>query len=495
MLFEEKLMIRSSSGLILENSSFIVSLYHREPSRVILSVPHDCLPAEYSPGYFEYRKTGSNLADLNVWILASDMIIHALEQGGHTIDAIRFLLPRAYVDVNRRKFEGKAFADCKLENVYGLYFSRLSRLIDRSVKRFGAENILFLDLHGFSNQPKIAPENGFDLVLGTANRRTIRSGDEVDISLGSFLEQCGYTVFLPREESVVSGESDSFSGGYIIRRIFLDHEVNAIQVEIFSKFRNLKNPEVGRRLALDMANFILSRYAWLFGWICQNIACSFRFLANRIGGSIMANYHAVNGRCAVELSSLQLSISDEEALDILCRLGFSVVSVDMIMLARQCIGVSRYRRGAKFFEAPAIVDCSSFVKWLYGMRGIWLPRRSIQQRDFGWRVDFKDMIAGDLIFVSGRIDHYHDNPADGVGHVGVATDNGTIIHAADSKLNVVEVMPDEFIEKGRFRGVRRYVPNKNSDLVTLEAPPEREVETADDIKWIIRQSLPFSDEA
>lgn len=263
MLFEEKSMIRSSSGLILENSSFIVSLYHKEPSRVIFSVPHDCLPAEYSPGYFEYRKTGSNLADLNVWILASDMIIHALEQGGHTIDAIRFLMPRTYVDVNRRKFEGKAFSDCKLENVYNLYFSRLSRLIDRSVKRFGAENVLFLDLHGFSNQPRNAPENGFDLVLGTANRHTIRYGDEVDISLGRFLEQCGYTIFLPGEEPISLENADPLSGGYIIRRIFLDHEVNAVQVEIFSKFRNLRSPEVGRKLASDMVDFILSRYASL----------------------------------------------------------------------------------------------------------------------------------------------------------------------------------------------------------------------------------------
>ncbi len=200
-------------------------------------------------------------------------------------------------------------------------------------------------------------------------------------------------------------------------------------------------------------------------------------------------YRAVKNRCAVDFNSLCLRIPSEEALRLLIQAGFSVVTVDMIMLARQCIGVSRYRRGARPSEAPTIVDCSSFMKWLYGMRGIWLPRRSIQQRGSGWSVDLKDTIACDLVFISGRIDYYHDDPADGVGHVGIVTGDGTVIHAANKKLNVVESSLDEFIEDGKFRGARRYIPTQ-SDVITVETPPEREVETADDIKWIILQSLP-----
>jgi hypothetical protein len=200
-------------------------------------------------------------------------------------------------------------------------------------------------------------------------------------------------------------------------------------------------------------------------------------------------YRAVGNRCAVSLDSLQLPTSREETLTILNDKGFVSVKVNIIALARQCITTSRYRRGARLFEAPAIVDCSSFIKWLYGQRGIWLPRRSIQQRELGEAVNLNELIAGDVVFVSGWIDYYYDDSANGVGHVGIATGNGTIIHAADRKINVVETPLDKFVDKTKFRGARRYVPT-DVEVLTLETPIDREIEIADDIKWIILQSLP-----
>src|SRR3989338_8780587 len=101
-------------------------------------------------------------------------------------------------------------------------------------------------------------------------------------------------------------------------------------------------------------------------------------------------YRAVGNRCAVILNSLRLPHSREETLAILNHKGFTVVEVDIIALARQCIGTSRYRRGARPSEAPAVVDCSSFIKWLYAQRGIWLPRRSIQQRELGEAVNLDE---------------------------------------------------------------------------------------------------------
>ncbi len=200
-------------------------------------------------------------------------------------------------------------------------------------------------------------------------------------------------------------------------------------------------------------------------------------------------YRAVGNHCAVILDSLNLPISREEALAILNHKGFMAVEVDIIALARQCIGTSQYRRGAKPSEAPAVVDCSSFVKWLYGMRGIWLPRRSIQQRELGEAVSLDELVAGDVVFVSGWIDYYHNDPANGVGHVGITTGGGTVIHAADKKANVVESSLDKFVGKIKFRGARRYLP-KGVEVLTFETPPNREVEIADDIRWIILQSLP-----
>jgi hypothetical protein len=88
---------------------------------------------------------------------------------------------------------------------------------------------------------------------------------------------------------------------------------------------------------------------------------------------LQMEYRAVQNRCAVHLPSLKLPVTDVEALTILENNGFKVLEVDLIALARQCIKASTYHRGAKPSEAPAVVDCSSFIKWLYGQHGIWLP--------------------------------------------------------------------------------------------------------------------------
>ena len=200
-------------------------------------------------------------------------------------------------------------------------------------------------------------------------------------------------------------------------------------------------------------------------------------------------YRAVGNRCAVILDSLHLPISHEETLIILNHKGFVLVEVDIIALARQCIGISQYRRGARPSEAPLVVDCSSFIKWLYAQRGIWLPRRSIQQRELGEVVNLDELVAGDAVFISGRIDYYHDDPANGVGHVGIATGYGTVVHAADRKVNVVESPLDKFVGETKFRGARRYI-SQNVEVLTFETPLNREVEVADDIKWIMLQQLP-----
>ncbi|OGL72858.1 hypothetical protein A3F28_02835 [Candidatus Uhrbacteria bacterium RIFCSPHIGHO2_12_FULL_57_11] len=200
-------------------------------------------------------------------------------------------------------------------------------------------------------------------------------------------------------------------------------------------------------------------------------------------------YRAVGNRCAVILDSLRLPISRQEILTILNHLGFVRVKIDIIAFARQCIGTSRYRRGARPSEAPTVVDCSSFVKWLYAERGVWLPRRSIQQRELGEVVALSEVIVGDLVFVSGWIDYFHDDPTDGVGHVGIVSGDNAVIHAANRKTNVVESPLDKFVGKNGFRGARRYIP-KGVETLTLETPSSREVEIADDLRWIILQSLP-----
>lgn len=200
-------------------------------------------------------------------------------------------------------------------------------------------------------------------------------------------------------------------------------------------------------------------------------------------------YRAVGRRCAIAIDSLCLPISRQEALEFLVSKNFKVTNINLIELARRCVGVSKYKRGAKLNEAPTIVDCSSFTKWLYAQRGIWLPRRSIQQRAYGEAINITDLAQGDLIFTSGAIDYYDSDPAEGVGHVGIATGEGTVIHAANPQFNVIESPVDAFTERNKLRGARRYIPT-GTEVLTLEVPTEIEVEVADDLKWIILQSLP-----
>ncbi len=200
-------------------------------------------------------------------------------------------------------------------------------------------------------------------------------------------------------------------------------------------------------------------------------------------------YQAVGNRCAVDFEALQLPIPWSKALRLLVEGGFRPIEVDVITFARHCIGRSRYQRGARPSHAPAVVDCSSFTKWLYGQCGIWLPRRSIQQREYGEAIARGRIAAGDLVFVSGAKNYYLENPTDGVGHVGIATGTGTVIHAANRKVGVVESPLDAFVGVRGFRGARRYVPIDHK-VLTLQTPIAREVETSDDIRWIVLQSLP-----
>jgi hypothetical protein len=199
-------------------------------------------------------------------------------------------------------------------------------------------------------------------------------------------------------------------------------------------------------------------------------------------------YRATGGYCAVDIETLNLPISGEESIHILQNIGFELIEVDIIKLARECIDISFYRRGARLCEAPKVVDCSSFVKWLYAQRGILIPRRSIQQRELGEKININDINAGDLVFTSGYINYYNDNPLDGVGHVGIVSEKNTIIHAGGKKSNVTETNINTFIGKSKLRGIRRYIP-KDKEVLTFKTPPRRDVETSDDFKWIILQNL------
>ncbi len=200
-------------------------------------------------------------------------------------------------------------------------------------------------------------------------------------------------------------------------------------------------------------------------------------------------FRAVNGRCAADIGGLDLPVAGEEALAILARCGLEPVRVDLIAACRGLIGRAGYRRGARLAEAPGVFDCSSLVKWAYGLLGVWLPRRAVQQYSAAEPSPDGDRRRGDLVFVSGLIDCYDTDVAAAVGHVGILTGDGTVIHAANSRVGVVETEVEAFTRNGAaYRGLRRPVSDLGR-LVTFRLPPSRDIETSDDLRWLVLQEM------
>lgn len=252
-------MIRTENHSIQMENGLVV-FETRKTSPVLISVPHDGLPFNAFSGFFEPRKTGYRGRDLYVWPVAKDIIVSA------NINAIRGLMPRTLVDYNRAWPEGinyypltqkevhTALDDARLVPAYQSYHASIDRILKKSIRKFGKEKILLIDLHGFSKQPPYAPEGGYDLIFGTGNRASIPWGN-IDESLASYMTSLGYKVFLPTDTAVGPVE-DYYSADFTTRHHSEKHKVNVIQIEIASRFRRKGASKLGQKLSHDFAEFI-----------------------------------------------------------------------------------------------------------------------------------------------------------------------------------------------------------------------------------------------
>ena len=91
---------------------------------------------------------------------------------------------------------------------------------------------IFFDFHGFKKQP---PYGEYDVILGTANRRTVKS--EVDLVLAEKLKSFGYKVFCPQEKRMVGNQLDCYDAGFTTRNVFLRTGVDSVQIEIHASIR------------------------------------------------------------------------------------------------------------------------------------------------------------------------------------------------------------------------------------------------------------------
>ncbi|NDE68394.1 hypothetical protein EB052_02185, partial [bacterium] len=130
-------------------------------------------------------------------------------------------------------------------------------------------------------------------------------------------------------------------------------------------------------------------------------------------------YIPYEGRCALDLDAPGITVDDNTAIEILARNGFTHQDLSLSSTAREQIGKVKYKHRAETHLAPEIADCTSIIRWIYGMNGIWLPRRMLSQ--FGTSVMTKPLKEGDLVFIN--------SPKKPSGHVGMVTDKETVVHA------------------------------------------------------------------
>lgn len=86
-------------------------------------------------------------------------------------------------------------------------------------------------------------------------------------------------------------------------------------------------------------------------------------------------------------------------------------------------GITHYKYGVN--QAPTLLDCSSFTKYVFGKEGISLKWGTRYQKDAGTFVDKSKLQRGDLVF-------FRVGSSTSIGHVGIYIGNGQFIHNSPS---------------------------------------------------------------
>jgi len=106
------------------------------------------------------------------------------------------------------------------------------------------------------------------------------------------------------------------------------------------------------------------------------------------------------------------------------------------------------------------IDCSAYVKKVYGFLGIDLPRTAREQFNEGETIDKENLSIGDLVFFR----TYASFPS----HVGIYLGNNLFIHASEKgkKVKVDNLDTPYFVK--RFIGAKRLLNDENTSADTQE---------------------------
>ncbi len=136
------------------------------------------------------------------------------------------------------------------------------------------------------------------------------------------------------------------------------------------------------------------------------------------------------------------------------------VNMNPADVARLWVGISRYDFLEEHCYPPEVVNCYTLVAWAYGQCEIWIPQTLLGQLYAG-TLAVGDYAQGTcLVFTKGNWGKggYFDSQraVKGVGHVGIVSSQGTVIHTSSSARTVVEEPLERFLgDRSMFRGIYR----------------------------------------
>lgn len=228
---------------------FTFSLTSRAPARVLVCVPHDgARELDFDPFLAARLRGGPTTNAMGTWPIARDIAIAA------GANAVRGLLPRRFIDYDAptaNAFESPQLAK-SYEHYHGLLFERVRQM----TQAFGPEGVLVINVRALARQPAYAGRaDGYDLILSSGNRATIRAGSEPDRALEAHLSARSYNVF-SADNSRHTKLFDRLSPDFTCAQLSREFGVSAFTLEIARRFRTRDAAVAGTRLSSDIAAFI-----------------------------------------------------------------------------------------------------------------------------------------------------------------------------------------------------------------------------------------------
>lgn len=229
---------------------------HRGTAPIVLTVPHD--GSQRTLGDMPLQPPATIVSnhrkrDMGMRYMLADIRDRMMEKSNSRAVPTTFLLRTQ-----------RAFRTPEIQAHFEQQVIQTIRYLSRSPH---ARMPLFLDLHGFGEQPGFRDDDGepFDIILGTGHGRYVKPSG-MDATFGSFLRERGYHVYVPgrepREGELFTAYHEPEEGQFLpLAQVVHASGLPTIpmQVEIAPEYRLPRQESTvkGKELASDIADFLL----------------------------------------------------------------------------------------------------------------------------------------------------------------------------------------------------------------------------------------------